>query len=275
MKFLRNAPALLKRHYEKALLALALLGFVGAVVYLNKMNSTENEKIADYDKDIGRRKPKPVQSADLTALTAALSQATNPASLNFSPPHNLFNPVKWQRRPDGSLLKVETGREIGPNALEIAKLSPLSLIITMEQPAGTGFNMGVTQEGHTNALMRRKYVSYLSTNSATDRVHSTRVFKLIDFNRTAQPPEAAIELADGTRVTVSADKPFKRIMGYKVDLNYPPEPKMRLIDKRVGDVLTLAGEDYIIVAITENELVVSARSNDRRTTIRNNAAPTP
>jgi len=274
MKFFGNIPALLKRHYEKALLALALVGFIGAVMYLNEMNSTENDKIAIYDKDIGRRKAKPVQSVDLTTLASALSQATNPTSLNFSPPHNLLNPVKWQRRADGTLLKVETGREIGPNALEITKLSPLNLIISMEQQAGTGFNMGVTQEGHTNVYLRRKYVSYISTNSTTDRIHSTKLFKLIDFNRAVEPPEALIELSDGTRVTVSADKPFRRIMGYKVDLSYPPEKKI-FPDKRAGDSLILAGEDYIIVAITENEVVISARSNDRRTTIRNNAAPTP
>ena len=272
MKFLRNISGLLKRHYEKALLALALLGFIGAVVYLNEMKSKENDRIEIYNKDIGRRKPKPVPSVDLSALSDALSHATNPASLNFSPPHNLFNPVKWQRKPDGSLLKVETGREVGPNALEIAKVSPLNLVVTMEQPAGNGFNMGVAQEGHTNILWRRKYVSYISTNSTSDRVHSTKVFKLIDFNRAAQPPEATIELNDGMRITISPDKPFKRVMAYKVDLAYPPESKRNFSDRRVGDVLTLGGEDYIIVAITPTEVVVSARSNDRRTTIQNNAA---
>jgi hypothetical protein len=272
MKSLREIPGLLKRHYEKAILALALLGLIGAVVYLNNLKAAENEKIENYNRSIGRRKVKPVQSADVTALTGALAQSTNPPSHNFSPPHNLLNPVKWQRRSDGTLLKVETGKEIGPNALTIARIAPLNLIITLEQAAGNGFNMGVTQEGATNVLLRRKYVSYVSTNSPTDRVHSTKVFTLREVNRNAQPPEAAIELADGTRVTVSTNKPFTRIVGYKVDLKYPPEPNRNFNDRRVGDPLTLAGEDYNIVAITTNEVVVSARSNDRRTTIRNNAA---
>ena len=271
MKSLREIPGLLKRHYEKAILALALVGLVGAVIYLNNLKTAENEKIENYDRSIGRRKVKLVQSADVTALTAGLAQATNPPAHNFTPPHNLLNPVKWQRRSDGTLLKVETGKEIGPNALAITRIAPLNLLITLEQVAGNGFNMGVMQEAHTNALLRRKYVSYVSTNSATDRVHSTKVFTLKEVNRNAQPPEAVIELADGTRLTVSTNRPFSRIMGYKVDLGYAPENK-NFNDRRVGDPLTLAGEEYNIVAITTNEVVVSARSNDRRTTIRNNAA---
>jgi hypothetical protein len=271
MSFLRDIPGLLKRHYEKAILVLALLGLIAAVVYLNNRKTAENEKIETYNRNIQRRKPKPVQSPDVSALGGALAQSTNPPTHNFSPPHNLLNPVKWQRRADGTLLKVETGKEIGPNALTITRIAPLNLIITMEQVAGNGFNMGVMQEGATNVLLRRKYVSYVSTNSATDRVHSTKVFTLREVNKNAQPPEAVIELADGTRLTVSTNKPFTQLMGHKVDLSYPPENK-NFNDRRVGDPLTLAGEQYNIVAITTNEVVVSARSNDRRTTIRNNAA---
>ena len=72
-------------------------------------------------------------------------------------------------------------------------------------------------------------------------------------------------------MTVSADKPFTRVMGYKVDLNYPPEKRM-ITDRRAGDSIMLGDETYNIVAITPNEVVVSARSNNRRTFIRNNAA---
>src|ERR1043166_77459 len=196
MKFLRNLPGLIKRHYEKVLLALALIGFIGAVWYLNEMKSEENAKIEKYDRETSRRKPKPVPTVDLSALGSALARATNPASLNLSPPHNLFNPVKWQRRPDGTLLKVETGREVGAPALEIVKITPLNLIITMEQPAGSGFNMGGGQEGATNVGLRRKWTSFISTNSTADRVHSTKVLKLVDFNRNVQPPEALNELND-------------------------------------------------------------------------------
>ncbi len=272
MNFLRDIPGLIKRHYEKAILALALLGLIAAVVYLNDMKNAENEKIVTYQKGIPKRKSNPVPSIDSTALTIALDHAKNPPALSFSPPHNLLNPVKWQRRPDGTLVKVETGKEVGSEALEVVKIAPLNLIITLDQAAGSGFNMGVVQEGATNPALRRKFVSYVTTNSPTDRIHSTKVFKLVDVNRAATPPEVSIELADGKIVTVAADKPFSHVMGYKVDLNYPPEKRM-FADRRAGDSITLGDEVYNIVAITLNEVVISARSNNRRTFIRNNATP--
>jgi hypothetical protein len=274
MKFLRSIPGLVKRHYEKVILALALVGLVGAVFYLNAMKSAENEKIEKYNQNIGKRKPKPVPSVDVTALLTAVQHATNPPTMSFSPPHNLFNPVKWQKRPDGTLLKVETGREVGPQALEVVKITALQLIITLDQQSGSGVNMSVTQEAHTNRNWRGRMQSFLTTNSVSERNHRSRVFVLHDFKVTPDGPVAEIDLNDGgsaTNATVSVNKPFTRVDGYKVDLSYPPEKK-NYPDRRVGDILTLAGEDYIIVAITQNEVVVSARSNDRRTTIRNNAA---
>jgi len=68
------------------------------------------------------------------------------------------------------------------------------------------------------------------------------------------------------------DKPFKRVDGYMADLRYVPEDR-RFVGRRVGDRITLAGEDYNIVAITENEVVLSAKSNQKKWTIK--YSPTP
>ena len=73
MKFLRNLPAQLKRHYEKVLLVLALFGLVAAVITLNSQKSAENDKIENYNKSIGKRKPKALTQVDLTAR--AMSRA--------------------------------------------------------------------------------------------------------------------------------------------------------------------------------------------------------
>jgi len=272
MKSLGSIPGLVKRHYEKVILALALLILIGAVVYLNQMKNAENEKIDTYDKGITRRKPKPIQIVDIGVLSSAMSRATNAPSLSFTPPHNLFNPVKWQQRSDGQRIKVETGTEVGPAALQIVKISPLSTIITLDNQSGSGVNMSVAQEASTNRFMRQKLQAYLTTNTPMDRIHSrTRLFTLKDLKLLPDGPAAEIELIDGTKTTVTTNKPFARIEGYKVDLVYPPENRRPFTDKRVGDPLALAGEDYNIVAITPNEVVVSARSNDRRTIIRSNA----
>jgi hypothetical protein len=272
MKFLTDIPGLLKRHYEKVILALALVGLLGAVFFLNQMRNEENEKLDSYNTGIARRKPKPIDTTDMTSLSNAFVQATNGIALNFSQPHNLLNPVKWQQTPDGSLIKVETGRETGPMALQITRISPLNLTITLDGQSGSGVNMSVAPE--TNRLLRpgQKLQSFLTTNTPSERVHRTRIFTLRGFQTSPQGPLAQIELADGTVTTVATNKPFSRVEGYRADLSYPPENK-KFDGARVGDRLVLANEDYIVVAISQNEVVVSARSNDRRTTIRTNAVP--
>lgn len=266
MDLFRKIGALIVRHYEKVLLGVALIGLVYAVIHLYSTKQAEEEKISTYDRGISKKKTKEVPAVDMNALSQTLSSATNPPDVNLSLPHNVFNPVKWQRRPDGTIIKIEKGTEVGPNALQIASIAPLQTVITLDKPAGSGLNMSVLQEASTNVGFRRKLQSFVTTNAA-DR---TRFFTLREIRGSAEQPEAVVELATGDRVTVTPEKPFTRVDGFKVDLTYPPENRS-FNDKRVGDVLALAGEDYIIVAITQNEVVVSARSNNRRTTIRNNA----
>ena len=58
---------------------------------------------------------------------------------------------------------------------------------------------------------------------------------------------------------------------WAMDLSYPPETK-QFTEKRQRETITLGGEDYNIVAITQNEVVLSARSNNKRTTLRYSAA---
>lgn len=268
MDYLRKIGDLLRRHYEKVILAVALIGLVYAVIHLNGQKEQEDEKIRDYNRKMLKRKTKEVPSVNLAEFSRALQNATNPPSLDFGLPHNLFNPVKWQRRPDGTIIKIETGTEVGPNALRIARVTPLSTIITVEKMSGSGLLMNVTQEASTNVYLRRRLQSYVTTN----QMDRTKLFTLRSIGGTPENPQAIIELTSGERMTITGDKPFSRVDGYKADLTYPPENR-NLGDRRVGDVLTIAGEDYIIVAITPNEVVVSARSNNRRTTIRNNAGP--
>jgi hypothetical protein len=272
MKFFGNIFGSLARHWEKVLLALSLIALIGAVVWLNNEKSKENEKIELYSKGITKRKANPVPTVDLTQLSLALTQAMNPPTLTFSPPHNLLNPVKWQQRGDKTRIKAETGKELGIKAVEITKISPLRLIISLETQAGSGANMGVMQEASATNYYRQKLQAYVTTNSVSERVHrTTHVFTLRDLRVTPEGPEADIELTDGTKATVTPSKPFIRVEGYKADLSYPPESQT-FKERRVGDPLTVANEKYNIVAINPNEVVVSASSNDRRTTIQNKTA---
>ncbi len=73
---------------------------------------------------------------------------------------------------------------------------------------------------------------------------------------------------------MSKDQPFRRIDGYMVDLKYAPENKT-WTNRRVGASLSFNGEDYNIVAITENEVVLSAKSNQKKWTVKYSASAAP
>jgi hypothetical protein len=77
-----------------------------------------------------------------------------------------------------------------------------------------------------------------------------------------------IELGDTKEhVSVAKTKDFRRPAGFEVDLKYPVENKT-FPNLRLGSTLTVGGDQYIIVAINENEVVMSARLNDKKYTIR-------
>jgi hypothetical protein len=57
-------------------------------------------------------------------------------------------------------------------------------------------------------------------------------------------------------------------------LKYAPETKT-WTNRRVGASLSLNGEDYNIVAITENEVVLSAKSNQKKWTIKYSVSAAP
>jgi hypothetical protein len=76
-----------------------------------------------------------------------------------------------------------------------------------------------------------------------------------------------LRLADtGEIVSVSKDKPFSRVDGYVADLKYDPEGK-KWQGERVGAELKFAGGGYIIIAIEPNEVIISAESNQKKTTL--------
>ena len=89
------------------------------------------------------------------------------------------------------------------------------------------------------------------------------------------PSQVIIELTDtGDHAVVTRETPYKRVDGYTGDLRYPPENKT-WTGRRVGSpALTFNGEEYNIVAITQNEVVLSAKSNQKKWTITFNPTPT-
>jgi hypothetical protein len=76
----------------------------------------------------------------------------------------------------------------------------------------------------------------------------------------------------GDLLALSKEKPIRRVDGHMADFNYPPEPTKKWTNVRVGagapgtaPQIVIAGESYIVVAITKNEVVLSAKSNNKKT----------
>jgi len=77
------------------------------------------------------------------------------------------------------------------------------------------------------------------------------------------PTAVELKLMDtGETVTLTKDKPFLRVDGYMADLFYPPANR-KWTGRRVGDVIPIEKETYNIVAITKDEVVLSARSGKK------------
>src|SRR4051812_38048472 len=106
----------LKSHYEKILLGVVLLGLTVGVVLLPMKIAREKQDLRDLIEPKLSTKPKPLDPVDETRFNTAFERLEKPTPLNFGRPHNLFNPVQWQRKPDGSLIKVANDSTVGPGA---------------------------------------------------------------------------------------------------------------------------------------------------------------
>lgn len=242
----------LKKHYEKILLSLVLLGLALAAAALPFALMREKQKLADIETKF----PPPVivKPVNLGANTAAVPRLKLMTNLTFSGAHNLFNPVVWRRRPDGTLIKIQTGNEIGAGAMTVTKISPLLLTLAIDKVTTnmTSYSLLVTHENPKFQVGRRKFNRYfVSTNN-------TRFegFHLREIKGPSENPQMLVELPEGERerVTITTNKPYKKIEGYSADLKYEQE---KFADKKIDDRIVVDGETNIVVNISSNEVVLS------------------
>jgi hypothetical protein len=256
----------LKKHYEKILLGVVLLGLVGAMVFLPFLILHDRNELEVTRTGIIHHAVRPLPPLDLTEQSNAIERLQLPYNLNFETTNRLFNPVEWQKAVNGPPIKIESGNEVGPQAATIAKITPLYFILTLESVEtnqfGARYVIGVERQAAAAAWQRTKRQHYASVGDKNE------AFTIISANGpSGNPTQLMLRLTDsGERATLSPDKAFRRVDGYMADLKYGPEGK-NWQEQRVGDDLKFAGDDYIIVAINQNEVVLSAKSNQKKTTL--------
>jgi len=174
------------------------------------------------------------------------------------------------------IVPIRTGSELGPEALKVKDIHELNLVISFDVAASVTpgepirYDVSVKRETDSNPRPIKKTVN-LGTGMRNDQ------FELLSVVGATNEPTALIIKLTGEfdPITISKDKPYSRPIGYAADLVYPPG-KQTFNNKRPKDQLKLEGdpETYKIVAISRNEVVLSADSNKRRTVIKYNANST-
>ncbi len=255
----------LKKHYEKILLSVVLLGLVGALVFMALIIPSEQEKVREIGEGIIGGKVVPLASLDMTGQDKVIGRLQSPYELDFDTTNKLFNPVEWQRTPAGQLIQASGA---GPQAAVVTGIPPLYTALTLDSVVtnelGARYVISVERQAAANPAMRHKQSRYVSMDDPKKDVFTLKQV----MGPPENPDSLVLILADtGQTVMLSKDKPFRRVDGYTADLKYDPE-KASWTGQRIGSHLKFAGDDYTIVDINSNEVILSAQSNQKKWTLR-------
>ena len=260
-----------KKHYEKILLSVVLLGLMGVLVFMLYLIPSDRQRLADIRLSIISHAVKPLDPLNLTRETNVSARLQSPYKLDFSTTNKLFNPVPWQRKADGTLIK---GSQAGPTATVVTKITPLCLILTLDSietnESGARYVISMERQAAVLPAQRGKRQHYASVGEKNE------TFTIADVNGSPGDPaqlKLILQLTDtGERATLSKDKPFRRTDGYAADLKYDLEGK-KWQGQRIGADLKFAGDDNIIVAINPDTVILLARSNQKKTTLTYSPSP--
>jgi hypothetical protein len=256
-----------KKHYEKIILSAVLLGVVGFLVFLPFVISHDQEQQKAMADTITKPRVTPLPPLDLTRQKSASERLVSPANYDFSTTNRLFNPVEWKKAANGDLMKIKTGNEV-VEAAAVTKITPLYLVVTLDQVTtnltGARYVVGLERQAAANPSQRHKQQRFVSMDDK-----KKDAFTLVDVKGASEnPDELILKLADsGETISVTREKPFRRVEAYAADLKYDPEKK-NFPGRRIGSGISFAAQDYIVVAIDADEVILSNQSNQKRTTLR-------
>ena len=260
----------IKKHYEKVILSVVLLGLAVAAAALTLQVGAIRQEREDIMQGIHRSKPKEFEPVNLSTNRAVFDRLAHPVKIELSGRHNLFNPVVWKKTPDNRWIKEQNGNEIGPEAVKVLKITPLHLALAYEGVASgaadnPSLKISVLNETERGARPRIRYAKKQDHNE---------IFTLVDA-RPAQNPTEVDVLLEGEKKPITLklnEAPYERVTGYSADLQYPAT-KQSFNNVHVGDSITLADENlaYKIVAIDGHEVVLSADSTHKRTILQFNS----
>jgi len=174
-------------------------------------------------------------------------------------------------------MKISASTDFGVGALQIARITPLTLKVSFEMDAA---NNG--DQYYRVSILRE-------TGDSRSRGPDVRsaplqqknqLFRILKVDGAPESPTALHIQLDGSArqlqlgddfgtIVVPKDEPYETIIGYVADLHYPPENNKTFSNLKVGDKLRLQREpeEYKIVDISANEVVLSGDKSLKKTTI--------
>jgi hypothetical protein len=253
----------LKKNYEKFLLGLVLAGLIGVLIFMFFYISADHEAMVNTSTGFIKRIAPPLPDLDMSAQAKIMDRLQGVYDLDFDKTNKLFNTMEWQKTPDGTLIKISSGREVGPNAVKVTNIQPLYLKLTfdsvMTNEFGARYQVYVEQQAEKMSYKRRPQQHFVSVGDKNE------TFQLVGVTGDPANPDAlVVKLIDtGETEKIPHGQSFQRVDAYAADFRYDPEKKV-YNGKREGDKLSFGGVDYVVVDITQNELILSDQSNQRK-----------
>lgn len=256
---------LLKNHYEKIILSVVLLGLAVVAAYLPIEVSNVRTSLADFTGRVLGGRPKPIDPLNLSTNQAVLDRLhAYPGTPFARAGHNVFNPVRWVRGPDGMPIPEE---DLGIKQLQVVKITPLYIRVSFDDVRDSGqtirYQVKEVQETSPKASEQRGVVRYMTPGDQTE------LFGLVEVQGPVEKPSGLVmEILDTKRrVVITPDKPFEQVAGYSADLRHAATNKT-YNRQRHDDQLAIGSELYKIVAIESDAVTLENVHTLKRTTIR-------
>src|SRR5436190_24102178 len=96
----------LKKHYEKVLFGLVLLGLVAGIAFMLFKIGGDKQKLEELRTSLIKRPSKVLTNLDVTLPEKTLKRMAMPASVDFANTNRVFNPMGLVKTPDGKLIPL-------------------------------------------------------------------------------------------------------------------------------------------------------------------------
>lgn len=274
MEKIKNLFSVIKQDYEKAILVIVVATLALAVGLLYWLSGEEKDLAEKVRREWKTRKVKEPTPIEMGQYTKALEAVRSPLRVDFGLPHKLFNPVKWMRGPEGRFIVDRSGKAVGPEALRMESVRPLNRTLRLLNVLPDNvYSVEITMEASDRSEARKPRLFTLKRDEKVrlggGPLRNPAQLWLVDIKGKAEDPDELIfELTETKeRITVNKSQPAVRAEAYVMDLSYPPENR-QFKSLRRDSVIAFGGEEYKIVDISENEVVVSNRLNDKKTRLK-------